>query len=133
MALAPNSVRNDRKAVSNNIQALHGVVAVLTHQPIMNLTSDEGDAMSSALCAVLDHHNIDLMKAGGALGLYATLAMTVYMVEAPRLKALRAGATKTIAPSGLATKPANGFDASQTQRPMDFTADLDPPPPGEIN
>lgn len=131
LGVSSGKVVNDRATVSNNIQAMHGVIATLTRQPVMMLSPQEGDAMSKALCDVLDYHNIDLGKAGGPIGLYVTLGMTVYMVEAPRLAAMRQGNMKNVTPprgEQPASRPATPGDASNGPRPMDFTADMDVPP-----
>lgn len=78
-------LRNDRVKVRMNIAGLHAMAAILTKQPILALNDKEADALSASVCDVADYHGINLITAGGAFGLYASLATTCYMIYVPRL------------------------------------------------
>lgn len=117
---------NDRKAVFANISAMHGFVATLTNQPVMALSPPEATAMTDALCNVLDYHGVNITDVTGPWGLYVALALTVYMVEVPRLKAIRAGAKPRVEERAAAAATAGEFDLNSIgPGAMDFTADVD--------
>lgn len=82
-------IKNDRVKVKMNIAGLHAMAAVLTKQPILNLQDNEATMLTNSLCDVADYHNINLIGAGGAFALYASLATTAYMIYVPRAIAIK--------------------------------------------
>lgn len=115
------AVKNDRPKVRQNIAGLHAMAAVLTKQPILALNEQEADALTNAVCDVADYHEIDLLTAGGAFGLYAALATTAYMIYVPRIVAIKfnraAEAAKPMGPGEA------GARAKARAHTMDFSAD----------
>lgn len=87
-------VVNDREKVRNNIAGLHAMAAILTKQPLLNLNEKEAELLSNSVCDVADYHGMNLITAGGAFSLYASLCTACYMIYMPRIiqiKMKRAG------------------------------------------
>lgn len=118
-------VVNDRKAVLNNVQGLHMLLAIATKQPVFALNEQESAGMTKALCDVLDYHRINITDVTGPWGLYAALAFTAFSVYKPRVDAIRFAKMKSAEP---AARPATAMDAefSVPSGGMDFSGDLDP-------
>ncbi len=83
------AIKNDRAKVKTNIAGLHAMAAVLTKQPILSLNDNEASALTNSLCDVADYHGINLITAGGAFGLYASLATCCYMIYIPRIVSIK--------------------------------------------
>lgn len=118
---------NNRKAIQQQIQGMHEALATLTRQPVFMLSPPEAEALTGSLCNVLDYHEFNLTEAGGAGGLYLALGLTLFVVYKPKLDFIKSGGMRNVTPSPAT--PATPGDASQGRPMMDFTADLDPPPP----
>lgn len=121
------AVTNDRVQVSNQIQAMHNVVAVLTSVPEVAMTKEEGDKMSSALCAVLDEHGINLNRESGRIGLYVTLGITAYTIEKPKLAALATKRPPKSVKTPAASSPSNVHRMQPVHmgaQKMDFSGDI---------
>ena len=121
-------VPNDRKKAMDNIQSLHGFAAIITKQPVFALTPEECASMSSAICDVADYHEINLFGGFGPYGLYANLAVVLYMVYAPRMATLAMKKAKPVtAPPPIETVggAANNPEAfAEMVGTMDFSNDL---------
>lgn len=115
-------VPNDRQKVRQNIQGMHGAVAVLTNQPVFALVDQEAIALTNALCDVLDYHQMNITEVGGVYGLYVTLAITVFGIYKPRVDILLSGDKVVgVAPSAPTTEGEAKFRASGM---MDFGNDV---------
>lgn len=115
---------NDRTQVFQQIHGLHGAAALLTKQPVMMLSPDEAQALTKALCDVLDSHEINLTQAGGRGGLYVALALTVYSIYAPRLKAIKQNASmRNVSPPKATSVSEATTEVTPNGFAMDFTAD----------
>lgn len=119
-------VKNDRAKVRQNIAGIHAMAAVLTKQPILNLKDSEADALTNSLCDVADHHGMNLISAGGAFGLYASLATTAYMIYVPRIMIIRHN--KAAENAKNANPSMYGEEAPEQPKPkggtMDFSGDV---------
>jgi hypothetical protein len=114
---------NDRKAVGNNIQALHAVAATLTKQPVFLLQPQEGAMLTESLCNVLDYHKINITEtAAGPLGLYMALGATAFAIYGPRLAYLKKSRQQIEQPSA----PPTPEDAAITPNTgtVDFSGDI---------
>lgn len=115
-------IKNDRAKVEKNIAGLHAMAAVLTKQPIMNLKAEEATALTNSLCDVADYHNFDLMGAGGAFGMYASLATTAYMIYVPRFLLIK---YNKAAEQARPVTPGEAREEATTRAgKMDFTSDV---------
>ena len=124
-------IKNDREKVKANITGLHAMAAVLTKQPILNLNDNEATALTNSLCDVADYHNFNLISAGGAFGLYASLATTAYMIYVPRMIKIKqdraAENAKPANPGGFQFRqPPNREErnGNSTTGTMDYTNDV---------
>lgn len=117
--------KNDVAKVTQNIAGLHMMAAILTKQPIMQLTEQEAKALAKSVCDVADYHKISLDGAGGPFALYAALATTVYGIYVPRivmLKSLKQGEQVVgVAPASPGEAKAQ---AQQGQGGYDFSGDI---------
>lgn len=116
-------VANDRPKVRQQIQGIHQAVAMLTKQPVFILTDDEANGFTSSLCDVLDYHSINLTQAGGAAGLYLTLAITAFGIYKPRLDYIAKGGQVQVE---RPTAPSSPDEIIATKGTMDFTGDIQP-------
>lgn len=118
------AVKNDRAKVKTNIAGLHAMAAVLTRQPILNLNDKEADALTNSLCDVADYHGFNLITAGGAFGLYASLATCTYMIYVPRIVAIKNGNQSISGNSNAPPKPSEARErAMGGMNKMDFSGD----------
>lgn len=114
------ALKNDRAKVQNSIAGIHAIAAVLTKQPIMNLNQQEAAALTNAACDVADYHGINLISAGGAFGLYASLATCCYMIYAPRIVALKA--QRVAVAQEEATRPSEAAASAEFRAgPIDYS------------
>lgn len=112
----PAPVRNDRKFVADNAQALHQLVAMFTNSPHWMISPAEASELANKSCDVLDHMGWSIT--GGEVGLIGkvvALGLCVYMIEGPRVAqtvAMRgAGKARPIQPASpmeAAAPPAKG-------------------------
>ena len=117
-------VKNDRISVRSQIQGMHVAVAMLAKAPIFMLSDQECEALTSALCDVLDHHKINLNEASGNIGLYITLVITVFGIYKPRLDQIAKGNFGNQIDI-KATVPATPTpDIMQNKGGMDFSGDI---------
>ena len=110
------AVKNDRKFVADNAQALHQLVAMFTNSPHWMISPQEASELANKSCDVLDH--MGLSVTGGEVGLIGkivALGLCVYMIEGPRLAqtvALRAsGKARPVVPASpmeAAAPPSKG-------------------------
>ena len=112
-------VRNDRKFVADNAQALHQLAAMFLGGPHWIISPAEATELANKSCDVLDHMGWSIT--GGEVGLIGkvvALGLCVYMIEGPRI-----AQTVAIRKSGV-TRP------TQPASPMEASA---PPKKGQID
>lgn len=117
--------KNDRAKVLQSIAGMHMMAAILTKQPIMQLTEVEAKALCNSVCDVADYHKISLDGAGGPLALYLALATTAYGIYVPRiamLKSLKQG--EQVVGVAPATPGEAKAQATQGAGHMDFSGDI---------
>ena len=115
----PAPVRNDRKFVADNAQALHQLAAMFLGGPHWIISPAEATELANKSCDVLDHMGWSIT--GGEVGLIGkvvALGLCVYMIEGPRI-----AQTVAIRKSGV-TRP------TQPASPMEASA---PPKKGQID
>lgn len=116
---------NDRTKVLSQIQAMHGMAAVLMNMPVLILSPEETKAMTFALCDVLDYHRVNITEGGGPWGMYLALAMTGYQIYSPRLAYIARGGDATLKQAKTATAPATPGEVKVGPvGAMDFSADI---------
>lgn len=78
-------VPNDREKLLNNIQAIHGGIAILTKTPEFMLSPPEATALSTALADVLDKYHVNMT---GGVSPELALIFTGFMIYRTRVPAL---------------------------------------------